>query len=204
MVKVLTIRDPSTGTLIAEEPLQPREDEDSALTRIYRKSLGPDAPEFMVMTRSDWIDDRESTAEAARNGGGRYGLVVLGPKEDPKLGKSRLLLAGVSESESAAHWEFPMMKEDIEKVRRGRRHDAVVPVKPGDMLRAGDTVKFYQVGHNPFGEVLAVPDGDAISVVIKEIRRQGDWAGHHLYHIAWDVPVRPDESPKKAAVRRSH
>ena len=31
MVKVLTIRDPRTGTLIAEEPIRPKEDEDSGL-----------------------------------------------------------------------------------------------------------------------------------------------------------------------------
>ena len=36
-VDVLTIRDPKTGALIAEEQIQPKEDRDSALARIYRK-----------------------------------------------------------------------------------------------------------------------------------------------------------------------
>src|SRR5436190_2206002 len=57
MVKVLTIRDPKTGTLIAEEPIRPDEDEDSALARMYRKTLGPDAPEFRVITPSVWHDE---------------------------------------------------------------------------------------------------------------------------------------------------
>ena len=57
MVKVLTIRDPKTGALIAEEQIQPKEDKDSALARIYRKTLGPDAPELMVITKSIWLDD---------------------------------------------------------------------------------------------------------------------------------------------------
>jgi hypothetical protein len=202
MVEVLTIRDPKTGTLIAEEPLQPEEDENSALTRIYRKTLGPDAPQFMVITGSVWLDDRKWAAELARDGGGRFGLVVLGPKDDPKPEKSKLVLAGISESQPAARMEFPMVKDEIEKIRRSRRHDAVVPVKPSDTLRAGDTVKFYQVGYNPFGEVLTVPDGEAVSVVIKEIRLQDDWGGHHLYDIAWD-PAAVTELPKSAAVRRS-
>jgi hypothetical protein len=38
MVKLLTIRDPRTGTLIAEEPIRPKEDEDSALARIDRSN----------------------------------------------------------------------------------------------------------------------------------------------------------------------
>jgi hypothetical protein len=202
MMKVLTIRDPKTGTLIAEEPLQPKEDEDSALTRIYRKSLGPDAPEFMVMTGSVWLDDRDWAAELARDWGGRFGLVVLGPKEDPRPEKSKLVLAGVSESMPAARMEFPMVKEDMEKVRRGRRRHAVVPVKPGDALRAGDTVRFYQVGYNPFGEMLTVPDGEVISVVVKEVRLKDDWAGHHVYSIAWD-PAEVSESPQPAGAGRS-
>jgi hypothetical protein len=175
MVEVLTIRDPKTGTLIAEEPLQPEEDENSALTRIYRKTLGPDAPEFMVITRSVWLDDREWASEPARDWGGRYGLVVLGPKDDPKPDRSKLVLAGVSEAQPVARMAYPMSKDDIDKIRRGRRHTLIVPVKASETLRAGDTVKFYQVGYNPFGEVLTVPDGEAISVVVKEIRLQDDW-----------------------------
>jgi hypothetical protein len=200
MVKVLTIRDPRTGTLIAEEPIQPKENEDSALARIYRKTLGPDAPEFMVITRSVWLDDREWAAELARDRGG-FGLVVLGPKDDPKLEKSKLVLASVSESQPVARMEFPLVKDEIHSIRRGRRHDAVVPVKPSDPLHVGDTVRFYQAGYDPFGEVLRIPNGDAISVVVTEIRVQDEWAGHDLYYIAWD-PAQVTASPKKNAVRR--
>ena len=67
MIKVLTIRDPKTGALIAEEQIQPTEDKDSALTRIYRKTLGLDAPEFMVITKAIWLDDLEWSAELAKD-----------------------------------------------------------------------------------------------------------------------------------------
>lgn len=202
MVKVVTIRDPKTGNLIAEEPLQPKEDADSAVARIYRKSLGPDAPEFMVMSPSVWLDDREWAAELARDRGGRFGLVALGPREDPKPEKAKLVLAGVSESMPIARMEFPMVKEEIEKVRRGRRRDKVVPVAPGDALHVGDTVRFYQAGYDPSGEVVRVPDGKVISVVVNEIKAQDDWWGYHVFKIAWD-PAGVTELPRDAAARRS-
>ena len=202
MVKVLTIRDPQSGTLIAEEPIQSKEDEDSALARLYRKALGPDAPEFMVITRSVWLDDREWAGDLAKNWGGRFGLAVLGPKDNPGLDKSRLVLTGVSESRPAARMEFPMDKEELESIRRGWRHDAVVPVKPGEPLHVGDEVTFYRVWTDPFGEVHRLPNPDSISVVVKEIRVQGEWAGHDLYHIAWD-PEQVTVPPKKVAARRS-
>ena len=109
MVKVLTIRDPKTGALIAEEQIQPTEDKDSALTRIYRKSVGPDAPEFMVITKAIWLDDREWAAELAKDWSG-FGLALLGPKGDPDLEKARLVLARVSEAQPVSRMEFPTDK----------------------------------------------------------------------------------------------
>jgi hypothetical protein len=94
MVKVLTIRDPKTGALIAEEQIQPTENRDTALTRIYRKSVGPDAPEIMVVTKAIWLDDREWAADIARDWSG-FGLALLGPKGDPDLEKARLVLAWI-------------------------------------------------------------------------------------------------------------
>ena len=200
MEKVLTIRDPRTGTLIAEEPIPPKEDEDSALARVYRKTLGPDAPEFMVMTRSVWPDDRKSCKEPDRDWGG-YGLAVLSPKDDSKVEKSKLVLASISESRSAARIEFMMDRDELKAIRAGRRRDAVVPVKPSESLRVGDTVTFCEASYDPFGEVLRVSDGDSVSVVITELKYQDEWAGRQLYHIAWD-PARLIASPKPKAARR--
>ena len=200
MVKVLTIRDPRTGTLIAEEPIRPKEDEDSALARIYRKTLGPDASEFMVITRSVWLDDRKWAAERAREWDGS--LVILAPRDDPKPGKSKFVLASVSESQPVARMEFPMLRKELDSIRSGRRRDTVVSVKPSDPLHVGDTVTFYRVGYDPFGEVLRDPNGDLISVAITEIALQDEWAGHNLYHIAWD-PAEVTVLTKTASMHKS-
>ena len=69
MPTVLSIRDPKSGALIAEERILPDEDKDSALARIYQKTLGPDAPEQAVITKSIWLDDRSWAAELLRDWG---------------------------------------------------------------------------------------------------------------------------------------
>ena len=80
------------------------------------RALGPDAPEFMVMTRSVWPDDRKSCKELDRDWGG-YGLAVLSPKDDPKLEKSKLVLASISESRTAARIEFSMDRDELKAIR---------------------------------------------------------------------------------------
>jgi hypothetical protein len=186
MAKVLTIRDPKNGALIAEEEIQPKEDDDSALARVYRKTLGPDAPEFIVITKSTWLDDREWAAELKRDWGG-FGLAVLGPKGDAKLEKSRLVLARISESSPVSRLNFPIEKGQLDLIKRGRRHDAVVPVDPKDPPAIGDTVTFLEATTDPFGTPVFVPNGDAVSVDLTEVRNQGHkWVGQDVYHIAWD------------------
>ena len=96
--------------MIAEEQLQPKEDKDSALARVYRKTLGPAAPEFTVKTHSIWLDDREWAAELGRDWSG-FGLALVGPKGDLKLEKSRLVLARVSESVPASRIDFPIREK---------------------------------------------------------------------------------------------
>ncbi len=202
MVKVLTIRDPQTGALIAEEQIQPKEDQDSALARIYRKTLEPDAPEFTVMTKSIWLDDREWAAELAR-GGGDFALALLAPKGDPKPEKARLVLARVAESMPRSRMEFPSERAELDAIKQGRRHDAVVPVRPEAPLSVGDSVTFQEVRYDPFGEMILIPDGDAVSVDLTEVKNQGHkWAGRDLYFIAWDpAEVRP--KLRKRSTRKS-
>ena len=58
MAKVLTIRDPQTGYLIAEEWLGPEEDTEAAVARVFRKTLGSDASEQMVNRSVSLMDRR--------------------------------------------------------------------------------------------------------------------------------------------------
>jgi hypothetical protein len=202
MVKVLTIRDPKTGALIAEEQIQATEDKDSALTRIYRKSVGPEAPEFMVVTKAIWLDDREWAADIAGDWSG-FGLALLGPKGAPNLEKTRLVLARVSEAESVSRMEFPTDKRQLDATKHGRRHDAVVPVSPECRLAAGDRVTFREAASDPFGFPVLVPNGDAVSVDLTEVRNQGQkWAGQDLYYIAWD-PIQAKKRPKRSPAHGS-
>jgi hypothetical protein len=198
MVKVLTIRDPKTGALIAEEQIQPKEDKDSALVRIYRKTFGSDASELMVITKSIWLDDREWAAELARDWGG-FELAVLGPKGEPKLEKSRLVLTRVSEALPASRMDFPIEKGQLDAIKLGRRRDAVVPVSPESPPAVGDIVTFLESASDPFGTPILVPNGDSISVELTEVRNQGHkWVGQDLYYIAWD-PAQAKKRPKRSA-----
>jgi hypothetical protein len=197
MVKVLTIRDPKTGALIAEEQIQPTEDKDSALARIYRKFVGPDAPEFMVITKKIWLDDREWATELAKDWSG-FALAILGAKGDPDLEKARLVLARVSEAQPVSRMEFPTDKRQLDATKHGQRHDALVPVSPESPLAAGDRVTFREAASDPFGFPVLVPNGDAVTVDLTEVRNQGQkWAGQDLYYIAWN-PVQVKMRPKRS------
>ncbi|MGP0069891.1 MAG: hypothetical protein ACLQGP_40600 [Isosphaeraceae bacterium] len=198
MVKVLTIRDPKTGVLIAKDRLRPKEDTETAVARVFRETLGPDAPEQMV-NRSVSLMDREWAAELARDWDS-FRLMLVGPKGDPDLQKWHLVLARVSEREPL---ESRLEKSELHKIREGQRHDAVVPAIPEDPPLVGDRVRFVQARYDPFGEFLLVPNGDSILVELTEVKNQGSkWAGHDLYYIAWD-PSQFRKSPKKAAAKGS-
>ncbi len=68
------------------------------MTRISRKSLGTDAPEFMVVARSVSFDDRDWAAEPRRDWGD-FGLTLLAPKGDLQPENAWLVLARESESQ---------------------------------------------------------------------------------------------------------
>jgi hypothetical protein len=199
MAKVLTIRDPKTGALIAEEWLRPDEEKDSALVRVFRKTLGPNAPEPMVLTRSIWLDDQKWAAELAKDWGS-FDLVLLGPKGDARLEKSHLVLARVSEREPSPHLEFPLEKRELNAIRQGRRRDVVVPASPEDPPAVGDRVRFVQAGYDPFGELLLVENGDSVLVELTKVRNLGEkWGSRDLYSIAWDPPQARKSSKEAAA-----
>jgi hypothetical protein len=152
----------------------------------------------MVITNSIWLDDREWAAELGRDWGG-FGLAVLGPKGDPRLEKSRLVLARISESSPVSRMDFPTEKGQLDLIKRGRRHDAVVPVDPKGPPAVGDTVTFLEATTDPFGTPVVVPNGEAVSVDLTEVRNQGHkWVGKDLYYIAWD-PAREKKGRKRGA-----
>ena len=157
----------------------------------------------MVITKSIWFDDQEWAAELARDWGG-FGLAVLGPKGIPKLEKSRLVLARVSESLPVSRMDFPFDKGELKAIKHGRRHDAVVPVDARRTLPPSATRSpFWNRRHDPFGNPMLVPNGDAVSVDLTEVRNQGHkWAGRDLYYIAWN-PAQAKKVRKRNATRGS-
>jgi hypothetical protein len=201
MVKVLTIRDPRTGALIAEEQIPPGEENDSALVRVYRKTLGSGAPELTVLTSTTWLDDREWDAKLGRMWE-CFRLALLGPRGKTAPEETHLVLAGVSEREPIPRMEFPSDKSEIEEIRAGRRHKALIHASPEEPPAVGDRVKFVQWASDPFGESIPVKNGDSICVDLTEVTNQGEkWGSHDLYAIAWDpAPVRKSN---KAAAHRS-
>lgn len=152
------------------------------------------------MNGSIWLDEQGSAPELPSDWGS-FGLAVVGPKDDPKLEKSKLVLASASESLPVGRMEFPMEKEHLNTIRSGRRHETVVLVKKSEPLHVGDTVTFYQIWYDPFGEVLRAPNADRVSVAIKEIRIRDEETGHGYYDIAWD-PAQVTVLPKQAAARQ--
>ena len=136
MAKVLTIRDPETGHLIAEEWLRPEEDTEAAVARVFRKTLGSDAPEQMV-NRSISLRDPKWAADRARDWGS-FSFMLVGPKGDPDLEKWRLVMTAISEREPpqpVPHLELPRGKSELHAIRQGRTRETAIPASPKDPAR---------------------------------------------------------------------
>jgi hypothetical protein len=201
MAKVLTIRDPKTGDLIAKERLQPEEEPEAAVARIFRKTLGPHAPEQMV-NRNVAIMDPEWAAEHARDWG-RFHLMLVGPKGDPNLEKWHLVMTAISEGEPAPYLEFPLGKDELNALKHGRMRETAIPASPKDPPVVGDRVRFVLAIYDPFGELLLVPDRDSVMVELAEVRDSGEkWGNKHIYDIAWD-PAQVKKALKTAATQSS-
>jgi hypothetical protein len=204
MVRVLTIRNPKTGALIAEEQIGPQDDRDKAVVRLFQKTLGPDAPELMLLskTAANWVEDPEGAVELAREWGDPQ-LALIGPKSDPRLQQSHLILASVSERSPVSRMEYPLDRRELKRIREGKRHDALVPVPRDIPLAVGDTVTFREAASDPLGSPIVLPNGASVSVDLKRVRKRPDqWAGRDLYDITWD-PKQVRVSPKKAPAHES-
>jgi len=86
-------------------------------------------------------------------------------------------------------FSFPIERRELEAMKTGRRHDAVVPVLPNlaDYFKPGAKVTFYEVTTDPFGTPIPVPKGDQVTVALTKVKDQDyKWAGRQLYYISWD------------------
>jgi hypothetical protein len=204
MAKILTIRDPQTGYLIAEEWLRPEEETEAAVARVFRKTLGPDAPEQMV-NRSISFSDTKWREDRARDWGS-FSFMLVGPKGDPNLEKWRLVMTAISEREPpqpAPHLELPRGKSELNEIRQGRTREAAIPASPKAAPVVGNRVRFVQSIYDPFGELLLVPNGDSVQVELTEVRDTGEkWGNAHIYDIAWDPP-QAKKKPKRTPAQRS-
>ena len=82
---------------------------------------------------------------------------------------------------------FPVEKGQLDAIRHGRAtHCTVVPVNPEDHRRRR-LWSFLEATTDPFRTPVLVPNGDAVSVELTEVRNQGHkWVGRALYSAAWD------------------
>ncbi len=95
---------------------------------------------------------------------------------------------------------FPLERGEIERMKKGRRYSAVVPVLPdlSDRLKPGASVTFFEATANPLADPVPVPEGDRITVTLTKVEDVNyPWAGRQIYSIAWD----PDQAMKKAVAR---
>jgi hypothetical protein len=103
---------------------------------------------------------------------------------------------------------FPIERAEIEAMRRGSRHEAIVPVLPdfSERLKPGASVTFYEATADPSGDPIPVPEGDRLTVTLLKVTDQNyPWVGRRLYSIVWD----PNEAAKGGrhygtSVKRSH
>lgn len=96
---------------------------------------------------------------------------------------------------------FFMERGELEAIKNGLRHDAVVPIRRDVSIAPGERVVFVAAKSDPFGNPIFVPGGDSLSVtLIDAIDQDYPWAGRRLYRIVWD----PDEVRTRATGEPPH
>ena len=86
---------------------------------------------------------------------------------------------------------FGMLKDEIEKIRKGIRHHAELFLRAGDKLSVGDTVTFREANESPpYPTLDFVADGEFVRVVLTVIRPiNGPGRMESLVHVEWNVPT---------------
>jgi hypothetical protein len=91
---------------------------------------------------------------------------------------------------------FPTERNELEAIKKGLRHDAVVPISPDVMVTPGDRVIFIEAKADPFGTPIIEPGADSLWVTLTDtIDQNYPWAGRRLYRIVWD----PNEVLRRAS-----
>lgn len=82
---------------------------------------------------------------------------------------------------------FPMAKGEIERVLKGARQEAVVPLGPEEVIREGEDIVFLEATADIFGVPQFVEHGAKVPVKIKRVEDPGYvWCGRKLLRIAWE------------------
>jgi hypothetical protein len=95
---------------------------------------------------------------------------------------------------------FPIDRSVLEAMKKGLRHNAMVPILPefSGRLQPGAKVTFFEATADPSSDPIPVPNGDRLTVTLTKVKDADyQWVGRQLYSIAWD----PDEVVQMAAVR---
>lgn len=99
---------------------------------------------------------------------------------------------------------YPADERRIADVERGRSSEAVVPLPPGEMLAAGDSVLFAHSRSRPGQPPGYVPGGDSVLVALTGVTDLGQTdpaTGHPLVHLRWS-PLGQNEPALTASRRR--
>lgn len=82
---------------------------------------------------------------------------------------------------------FPLVRQELDAMREGKRAEALVPISKNATLAVGDWVTFVEGTADPFGVPVNTPGGVSLSVKLKRVRDENRaWAGQKLVSIAWD------------------
>jgi hypothetical protein len=89
---------------------------------------------------------------------------------------------------------FGMLKDEIEKIRKGMRHHAELLLRPGEKLSVGDTVTFREATEatqtSPHPVLDFVAGGEFVRVVLTVIRPiNGPGKMEGVVHVEWNVPT---------------
>ena len=94
---------------------------------------------------------------------------------------------------------YPIERGELEAMKKGVRHHAMVPVLPeiSGRLKPGAKVTFFEATADPSGDPILVPGGDRLTVTLTKVKDADyQWVGRRIYSIAWD----PDEVVQMATI----
>jgi hypothetical protein len=81
---------------------------------------------------------------------------------------------------------FPLSRDQMAQVKRGRMRNAVLPFPPGLSLTPGSEIVFVEATADPFGIPQKTEGGEHLMVtVIKSRDENYEWGGKRLHFVEW-------------------